>query len=500
MAPDLEEFDIVVVGAGLSGINTAYRLKNDLPRRKFAILEARNELGGTWGFWKYPGVRSDSAMGLFGFPWYPWPHEVNMAQGPALKAYMQDAAASQGIDKKIRFGHRLVSASWSIDEQRWTLQVDVTLPDGGVRGITLKTWWLINATGYYRYDKALPVHIPGIDKFGGQVIHPQFWDDSLDYAGKRIVIIGSGATAITLLPALAETAGSVTMLQRSPSYVLAMPRKSSMFGSLSKFMPARWARTVIWWQRMFVETLFVRLLLTFPRFFRKLLITEMQKQLPEGFNINKHFTPRYNPFEQRLCFCPGGDFFKALHRPNAHIVTDTIETVTQRGILLKSGETLEADIIITATGLYVAFMSGISVTVDGEPVIDQIGQRYTWNGTMLEGLPNSGLIVGYTAATWTPGADVRARQLIKVIKYMEKTGATSATPYIDPSERARLPNKSAVSLSSTYVTSAVDRIPRAAGVGPWRNGMDWVSDTWRLLFTSVKSGMRYTFATKSKHV
>ncbi|GAB1309944.1 Monooxygenase [Madurella fahalii] len=496
----IETLDIVILGAGLSGLNTAYRLQKELPRRTFAILEARDCIGGTWDFWKYPGIRSDSAMTLFGFSWYPWPHDAEMGEAPYLKAYMEDAAASQGIDKKIRFRHRLTSASWSSDEQRWTLLVDVSRDDGTVEKKEFKAWWFIFASGYYRYDEALPVVIPGIERFGGQVVHPQFWGQSTDYAGKRIIIIGSGATAITLLPALAKTAQSVTMLQRSPSYVVPAPQENHVVRSLSRFMPARWARAVNWWQRMFFETVFVKVLLTFPRFSRGFITAEMRKQLPEGFDVDKHFNPRYNPFEQRLCFCPGGDFFKALHKPNARVVTDTIETVTETGILLKSGEELEADMIITATGLYFMILSGISVIVDGESASDAVGQKYVWNGAMLEGIPNSGFISGYSAATWTPGADVRACQLIKVIKHMEKTGAMAATPFIEPSERARLPVKPALTLSSTYVVSAYDRMPKVADVGPWRMGMNWASDMWQLLFASVKTGMRYTFPAKSKNV
>lgn len=498
MAP--ETLDIVIVGAGLSGINTAYRLQKDLPHRTFAILEARDGIGGTWDFWKYPGIRSDSSMSMYGFPWHPWPHDAEMGEAHDLKAYIEDAAASQGIDKKIRFRHRLTSASWDSDEQCWTILVDVSHHDGITEKKEFKAWWFIIASGYYRYEEALPVVIPGIERFGGQVVHPQFWDKSIDYAGKRIVIIGSGATAVTLLPALAETARSVTMLQRSPSYVFAAPQKDHVVRLLSRFMPSRWARAVAWWQRMLVETIFVKVLLAFPHFSRRFITAEMRKQLPEGFDVDKHFNPRYNPFEQRLCFCPGGDFFKALHQPNASVVTDTIETVTETGILLRSGETLEADMIITATGLYFMILAGIFVVVDGESVSDAIGHKYVWNGTMLEGVPNSGFISGYTAATWTPGADVRARQLIKVIKHLEKTGATAATPFIEPSERARLPVKPALKLSSTYIVSAYERMPKVADVGPWRMGMSWVSDVWRLLFTSVKTGMRYTFPTKSKNV
>lgn len=491
-----ETLDIAIVGAGLSGINTAYRVKTELPHHSYAILESRTEIGGTWAFWKYPGIRTDSAMCLFGFPWHPWPHELSMAPGPAIREYIEDCAAAEGIDKKIRLGHRVAAANWSSADQRWTLQVEATREDGSVENKVIKAWWVINASGYYSYEKPLPVVIPGIETFGGQVVHPQFWDESISYAGKKVVIIGSGATAVTLLPALAKTAQSVTMLQRTPSYVLSLPGKDKTFTSLSRFMPASWARYLHWWRGMLVETLFVLYLLMFPASGKRLVKSEMRKQLPKGFDVDKHFNPWYNPFEQRLCFCPGGDFFKTLHRPNARIVTDTIETVTQGGILLQSGESLEADMIITATGLYFSLLSSVSATVDGESVNDTIGDRYSWNGSMLEGVPNSGLITGYTAATWTPGADVRTRQLIKVIKYMEKVGATAATPYIEPKQRATMPGKPAVALSSTYMVSARDRMPRVGDKAPWINGSNWAVDMWRLITSNVKTGMKYTFGDK----
>ncbi|KAK4151629.1 hypothetical protein C8A00DRAFT_35722 [Chaetomidium leptoderma] len=491
-----ETVDIAIVGAGLSGINTAYRVQTQLPHHSYAILESRSDLGGTWGFWKYPGFRTDSSMCLFGFAWRPWPHDMTMAPGPAIKEYMRECAAAEGIDKKIRFGHRVVATSWSSEEQRWTLQIEAAREDGSVEKKVVKAWWVIGASGYYSYEKPLPVTIPGIERFGGKVVHPQFWDESINYAGKKVVIIGSGATAITLLPALAKTAESVTMLQRTPSYVFSLPRKDETATFLSRFMPSSWARQLHWWMRMFAETLFVRFLLTFPRRGRDFVVGEMRKQLPKDFDVDKHFNPWYSPFEQRLCFCPGGDFFKALHRPNARVATDTIDTVTETGILLQSGERLEADMIVTATGLYFSLLSGLSSSVDGESVTDTIGRRYSWNGTMLEGVPNSGLITGYTAATWTPGADVRARQLIKVIKHMDKTGATAAMPYIDPAVRAKMPMKPASTLSSTYMRSAHDRMPKVGDQAPWVSGSSWAVDTWRLVTGSVKSGMKYTFAPK----
>ncbi|KAK4160089.1 hypothetical protein QBC43DRAFT_325881 [Cladorrhinum sp. PSN259] len=490
------ELDIVIIGAGVSGINAAYRLQNELPNHSFTILESRSKMGGTWAFWKYPGIRTDSAMALFGFPWRPWPYESTMAQAQDIANYVKKCAAEEGIDKKIQFRNRVTSASWSTQEQRWTLHIDATLEDGSVEKRVMKASWLFACSGYYSYDKVQPAVIPGIEKFGGQVVHPQFWDDSVDYAGKKVIIIGSGATAVTLMPAMAETAGSLTMLQRSPSFILSLPRKDKAVKNLSRWIPKRWAVVINWWRRMFTETSFVKYILTFPNAGRKLLLNRARAQLPKGFDVEKHFNPRYDPFQQRLCFSPGGDFYKALHKPNVNIVTDIIETVTEDGILLKSGEKLEADMIITATGLYMELLSNIAVDIDGVSLNDTMNQRYVWNGCMLEGVPNAGLITGYTAATWTPGADVRTRKLIKVIKHQEKTGTVIAKPAIEASERARLPHKSFFNLTSTYAVTALDRLPLAAGVGVWRMGTSWVVDVWQLMFSSVKTGMQYVGKSK----
>lgn len=487
--------DVVVVGAGLSGINAGYRLQTMMPHRTFAIFEARDKIGGTWSFWKYPGARTDSAMGVFGFDWYPWRSINNMAKAEEINQYISDAAAAQGIDKKIRLGHRAVSASWSSEEQMWTLQVEVTGTDGNITEKTFKTWWLINASGYYRYDKALPVNIPGLDKFGGEVVHPQWWNENITHEGKDIVIIGSGATAVTLLPALAKTAKSVTMLQRSPTFVLALPGKVSRF-FWQKCLPVSWSDKINWWLRICVEYLFVTILSSFPNFARNFIQGEMRKMLPKGFDIEKHFNPRYNVFEQRLCFCPSGDFFKAFHRPNVNIVTDTIKTVTETGIELASGQTLDADMIVTATGLYVALLGGMEITVDGFRFDTTLNERYVWYSTMIDGLPNAGSLMGYVGTTWTPGADVRLRQMIKVMKYMEKEGATSMTPTLTDEERAKFPKTSALPLTSTYALDARKRLPLAASIGPWRTGRNWVADTWHYWFGSITKGAKYTYPQK----
>ncbi|KAL2125580.1 hypothetical protein VTJ04DRAFT_1945 [Mycothermus thermophilus] len=489
---EAENLDIVIVGAGLSGINAAYRVKTELPHHSFAVLERRTEMGGTWSFWKYPGFRTDSAMALFGFPWRPWTSDLTMAPGPLIHRYIEESAAAANLTDKIRFGHRVTSGDWDSDEQRWTLRVEVTDPaTGDVTTRIIKAWWIIFASGYYSYEQPRHTVIPGIERFQGRVVHPQFWDESLDYSGKRIIIIGSGATAVTLLPALAEKAETVTMLQRTPTFIMTLPQYDRLVAPLARFLPASWARQIHWWLRMTLEILFVWYLRVFPASGRSYLLSEMRKQLPKGFDVERHFNPWYNPFDQRLCFCPDGDFFKALHKPGVSVVTDVIDTVTETGIQLKSGSFLDADIIVTATGLHMALLSTATLRIDGENLNDSIGNRYIWNGAMLEGLPNAGLITGYTAATWTPGADVRTRQVLKVIRHLDKTGAAAAMPHVDPAERARLPARPAVTLNSTYVKDAINRLPKVSDRRPWVYGSCWAVDMWRMLTSDVRKGMKY---------
>jgi len=485
-------FDIIIIGAGLSGVNAAYRIQTELPAKTFCLLESRDQMGGTWDFWKYPGARTDSSMGVFGFQWFPWRKRNNLAPAHEIKQYIEEAAASRGIDKRVRLRHRITSASWSSEEQRWSLDVDVTSEDGSVEKKVFKAWWLVCASGYYNYEKALPAVIPGIESFSGEVVHPQWWGDDVVHDDKRIIIIGSGATAITLLPTLAKTAKSVTMLQRSPSYVFALPGKVPVHW-WDRVLPQAWSDWIRWWMNMLEETAFTGILSQYPKFGRWFVRGEMRKFLPKGFDIDTHFNPSYNVFEQRLCFCPSADFFRALHKPHVEIVTDKIETVTKTGIQLQSGRTLEADMIITATGLWAQMLSGVNVFVDGERFDTTIGQRYFWNSTMLDGLPNANAMLGYVATSWTPGADIRAKQMVKIIKHMDRTGATTAKPVLDEADRARFPKISALALTSTYALQAAERLPKSAYVGPWMSGKGWLSDAWNYLFGSITKGVEYTY-------
>ncbi|KAK7404119.1 hypothetical protein QQX98_010077 [Neonectria punicea] len=482
MADPVEHHDIVVLGAGLSGINTAHILRESLPHRPFTVLEARPVLGGTWSFFRYPGFRSDSFMTSFGFKWHPWKHSHKMALATEIVEYLEEAVDAAGLRDTIRFRHKLVGCEWRTDEQNWRLDVDV---DGERKIFTAN--FLISCMGYYAYDKAFPTVIPGLDSFEGQTIHPQWWPEDLDYANKRMIIVGSGATAITIVPSLAEKAAMVTMLQRSPSFVVSRSTTSGLEAFLRMFLPLAWVHWFAWWKDTVYEVFITQFLLAFPGVGRFFINKSTKEAVPKDLDIGIHFNPSYNPFQQRLCMCPEGDFFKALHRDNVELVTDVVETVTTDGILLKSGRKLTADIIVTATGLYFQLMGGITPLVDGQPV--DAGSKYTWRGCMLESLPNSAFIMGYVTQSWTPGADIMAKTVVRILKQMERTGSTTVMPVMeDPKGK---PRKLAISTTANYFLKAADRIPKVTGEGVWYGRTNLAVDMWAWLFGSVTDGLLY---------
>ncbi|KAI8934099.1 hypothetical protein NX059_008862 [Plenodomus lindquistii] len=478
-------FDVLIIGSGLSGINVAYRVQEGLPDASFAILEGRHELGGTWSQFKYPGVRSDSDLHTLGFQFYPWKATNPIASGDSIMSYLNETAHRFDIDKKIRYNHKVIAADWRNSEQQWRLDVQIGQGEDTHRAVYW-TKWLITATGYYNYDEARKAHIPGIENFKGQVVHPQFWPEDLNYKGKKMVIIGSGATTITLLPAMVDGGvASVTQLQRSPSYIM----------SLSQRNDAWWEKYAPQWlllkYKRFMFTLIPILLYQFCMYFpnpaSKFLRKEAAKQLPADFPVDPHFKPGYNPWQQRLCLCPDGDYFKAFSSGRAHIVTDTIKSVTSNGIELNSDEKLDADIIVTATGLNMRLVGGINLSVDGKPV--DIPEQYMWRSSMLTSLPNLGNIIGFWNASWTLGSDTASRLFVRMIRYQNDTGYTSVVPVI--SEADKKYEVGASPLNSTYVTNAMSKMPKCANRGPWKPRENYFVDNWGAMKGSFSDGLRW---------
>ncbi|GME55966.1 Flavin-containing monooxygenase [Neofusicoccum parvum] len=479
------DLDVVIVGAGISGINAAYRVQTQLSAgTSYAILEARDSIGGTWDLFKYPGIRSDSDLYTFGFPWKPWMDERCIAEGPAIVNYMKEAAASEHIDEHIRFRHKVRTASWSSELQKWRL--DVTAGEDAVSK-TLYAKFLIMGTGYYDYEEPLSAKIPGINSFEGQVVHPQFWPADLDYTDRQIVIIGSGATAITLLPNLAERAAHVVMLQRSPSYIVNQDLVSGLDNSIRAILPESAAYRLIRWRHLIMGYLFFFFCRAFPQRARRLLRADTEKQLPASTSYDPHFNPPYNPWEQRLCCSPDGDFFAALRSGRASIATDTIASVTPRGITLRSGAKLACDVIVTATGLRMRLGGGIRIVVDGRDV--RLADRLLWRGALLQDVPNAAFMLGYTNASWTLGADAAALLVARVLRRMRDEGATSCVPRLREGEDVRpVPF---MDLKSGYVSRALERLPKAGDRGPWTARWSYFSDLWNAKVGDITDGLEF---------
>ncbi|KAF7170539.1 hypothetical protein CNMCM5623_002954 [Aspergillus felis] len=476
------DYDIIIVGAGISGLNAAYRIQSQLPNYRYAILEARNAIGGTWDLFKYPGIRSDSDLFTFGFSWNPWNQDNPIAEGASISKYMRDTAAQYGIDKHIHFQHRLLAADWSSTDNVWKLAID---HEGEPKSYTAR--FVIFGTGYYNYHEPLAADVPGLSQFEGKVIHPQFWPEDLDYTDKKVVIIGSGATAVTLLPKMAEKAAKVTMLQRSPTYILALPNRQSSL--LSWILPNTVNRKLQRLRWIITSRIFFLFCQTFPWMARLILKLSVVRQLPKNVPHDPHFKPRYNPWDQRLCVCPDGDFFKSLHTGHADVKTDTIRQVTANGIELNSGDFLGADIIVTATGLKLQIAGGTSITVDGEK--QRVSDKYLWNGVMLQDLPNASFVIGYTNASWTLGADATALFVCRLLKWMERHHKVAAVPRLNPVLGSQMQPRRLLNLNSTYVAAAEKDLPKAADRGPWQPRDNYLSDLMFAKYGRLDEGLEW---------
>ena len=477
-----EPFDIIIVGAGIAGINAAYRIQTELPAASYTILEARGGIGGTWDLFRYPGFRSDSDLYTFGFAWRPWAEQKLIADGDSIRKYIRESAALYGIDDKVQFHRKLLSANWSSDQQAWNLLVD---EEG--RKTHFNARFVFLSTGYYDYDEALSSHVPGIEKFTGTVLHPQFWPEHLDYQNKKIVVIGSGSTAVTLIPSLAQTASHVTMLQRSPSYVLARPSVDRFGQWTQRVFPSWVAHRITRLKSLVLSFLFIKFCAFYPLAARNRIKKATLKQLPDNIPHDPHFSPRYNPWEQRLCLCPDGDFFKAMRAGKASVVTDTIATVTETGIQLASGQTLDADMIVTATGLKLKTGGGAQITVDNVPVT--IGEKFLWKGVMLQDVPNMATVIGYTNASWTLGADATATVVCKLLNYMKVKGLSSAVPHME--SVGGMKSMPAWNFSSTYVVRGAKQLPRTGDKAPWLPRSTYFADLWNAKFGNLTEGLRF---------
>ena len=464
-----EHLDVLIIGAGISGIAAAHHIATTCPWARYAVFEARDTIGGTWDLFRYPGIRSDSDMFTLGFSFRPWDGAKSIAAGGDILQYVKDTAAAEGIDREIRFHHRVTKAAWSTDDARWNVTAERT--DTG-ETVELTASFVFSCSGYYRYDRGYQPEFDGLDTFGGQVIHPQFWPEDADFAGKQVVVIGSGATAITLVPSLAPLAGHVTMLQRSPTYVMALPTRDPSADLLRKLLPDRISGPIIRWQHALITQGSYRLSRRRPELVKRMLRRGVTRMLPEGYDVDTHFTPTYDPWDQRLCVVADGDLFKEIRAGRASVVTDHIDRFDETGIVLRSGEHLDADVVITATGLELLFLGGIELTVDGEPV--NPAERLSYKGMMLEDVPNLAIALGYTNASWTLKAELTCDAVARLLNHLRRVGMRQATPVDVTGDSAS--NEPVFGLTSGYVQRATDRLPKQCKRFPWQVHQSYLAD------------------------
>jgi cation diffusion facilitator CzcD-associated flavoprotein CzcO len=476
-----EHLDVLIVGAGLSGIGAAYHLQRALPAKSYAILEGREAIGGTWDLFRYPGIRSDSDLHTYGYAFKPWTEEKAIADGPSILRYIRGTASENGIDRQIRFGLRVLRAEWSSERARWTVHAERV---GTGEQVSLTCSWLFGATGYYRYEQGYMPAFEGAERFGGTLVHPQHWPEDLDCRGKRVVVIGSGATAVTLVPALAGTAAHVTMLQRSPSYVISLPEKDPLANLLGRLLAPERAYAITRRKNIWLQKTIYSLSRSRPALVKRLLRRGLERRLPQGYDIDRHFTPSYDPWDQRLCLVPDGDLFAAISAGTASVVTDRIETFTERGILLASGEELEADVVVAATGLDLVAIGGIELSVDGEPVA--LNEKLVYKSAMLSDVPNMAFVFGYTNASWTLKLDLVCEYVCRLIAQMDRRGFDSCAAV---NADARMPTRPFLDFGAGYVQRAVHKFPRQGSSGPWQIRMSYAQDLEMLREGPLEDGV-----------
>ncbi len=475
----LEHFDVIVVGAGISGIGAGYHLQANCPDRTYVILEGRERIGGTWDLFRYPGIRSDSDMYTLGYSFKPWTNAKAIADAPSILQYLNETASEYGIDRHIRFGLQVKAASWSSATARWT--VEAHRADGEV--VRLTCGFLHMCSGYYSYEAGYTPDFAGTDRFNGRIVHPQKWTEDIEYAGKRVIVIGSGATAVTLVPELAKQAAHVVMLQRSPSYVVSRPAVDRIANALRRWLPGRLAYALTRWKNVLLFTFFYQRSRSNPRQVKRFLLAQVRKELGPDYDIATHFKPRYNPWDQRMCLVPDGDLFASIREGRASVVTDHIETFTEKGIRLRSGAEIEADLIVTATGLELVPLANLAIEVDGRPI--RISETVTYKGMMLSGVPNMASSVGYTNASWTLKCDLTCEYICRLLNHMREHDYAICTPQLrDPSVQAQ----AWIDFSSGYVQRSLHKFPKQGSKSPWRLHQNYLLDKVNLGFGSVDDG------------
>ncbi len=472
----MEHFDVIIVGAGLSGIGAARHLQSRCAGKSYAILEGREAMGGTWDLFRYPGIRSDSDMYTLGYNFKPWLGEKSIADGASIREYIEETARENGIDAHIRYGHKVVSADWSTADARWT----VTLANGG----RMTAGWVMMCSGYYRYDAGHAPEFPGMASFNGTVVHPQFWPDDLDYTGKKIVVIGSGATAMTLVPAMAKTAAHVTMLQRSPTYVASIPSKDAIAGRLSKMLPKALAYRAVRLKNVITSMTLFWLVRKNPGAANKRLVGLVRDALGPDYDVDKHFSPRYNVWDQRVCAVPDADLFDAIKADKVSVVTDTIDTMTETGVQLASGDTLPADIIVTATGIEMQLLGGAELFIDGVKVA--MPETMIYKGMMIGGVPNLSYVIGYNNASWTLKADLSSAHACRILNHMDRRGYVQVVPKLDPAEMS---DGNFFGLTSGYLTRAQAYVPKQGVRHPWKVHHNYARDYASLKLGKVDDGV-----------
>ena len=463
-----EHVDVLIVGAGVSGIGCAYHLQSEQPGKTYVILEGRDAIGGTWDLFRYPGIRSDSDLHTFGYEFKPWLGEKAIADGQAILDYISETAIENGIERHIRVGYRVVRAAWSSEDARWTVQA--RRAETG-ETVEVSCGWLFCAGGYYRYDEGYTPSFEGVERFQGQIVHPQHWPEDLDYADRRVVVIGSGATAVTLIPAMTDKATHVTMLQRSPTYVVSLPEKDPIANAMKRVLPPRTAYALARRKNIWLQKTIYTLSRSRPKLVRRLLRAGVKRRLPEGFPVDTHFNPSYEPWDQRLCAVPDGDLFEAIGSGRASVVTDTIETFTERGIKLTSGAELEADIVVTATGLNLLTFGGIELTVDGQLV--DLPQTMAFKAMLLSDVPNFAFAIGYTNSSWTLKVDLVCEYFGRLLAYMDEHAYDTCMPHNDD---PTITTRPLLDLSAGYVQRSVHELPRQGSRFPWSMAMSYAQD------------------------